>query len=679
MMRTACACSAGLVVLVVIGLGPASAAPHIRFPDDAGHVDVTKPPYSADPTGVADSTDALQRAIDDLTGKGAEAFATRRILYLPNGTYRLTASLRFNNDRDAHSSEGGGSCILGETHDGVVLRLDDSLPQYADPGNPQPIISTINPGKWGNVAFMLSVMNLTLDAGRGNPGASGIRFIASNQGSLKDVVIRSSDPQGVGHAGIDMATASIPGPALIKNVRIEGFDYGIRIASPHYHTTIEHAEIIAPRVAGIHVTQHSISIRGLRTRGDAPALVSEDTDSFVVLIDADLHADAAVSPAIQSRGHLVLRDIRTRGYPSALKHGEQMANDADIDHWTSTPTVRLDDSAAAVDPLPVEETPAVTWDDPSTWVSPLPFLDNPGSQLADDDWNDDSQAIQAAIDSMGDGQHTLYFPPGNYKIDQTIILRGNVRRVCGLWSKVGSKPEIEQAGQPLFLIPEGTTHPVVFDMFNYPPQPRRRANAFLENRSPHDVILQHVYVGHGPAYVNRGATGRLFLEDVCALAHHYYAKHSGDRELLALPQANPQFDFGDQQVWARQFNPEQFGTMLHSDGGKLWILGMKTEMPGTAIHAVGGAHVELLGGTFMPVEHDDRQMPAFVIRDSTVALAIAEYVGMHRVNGRQEPRGAYRTLVEATRNQSRTVLLAERAPRRLGGRAFALPRFESVP
>ena len=47
-------------------------------------------------------------------------------------------------------------------------------------------------------------MNLTLDAGRGNPGAIAIQFISNNDGGLEDVTIRSAD--GGGPIGLDLRT-----------------------------------------------------------------------------------------------------------------------------------------------------------------------------------------------------------------------------------------------------------------------------------------------------------------------------------------------------------------------------------------------------------------------------------------------------------------------------------------
>lgn len=77
------------------------------LPDAPGGpvVDVTAPPYGADPTGVADATAAIQAALDDVGAMGGG------VVHLPAGTYRVAPPA------------GAGHALLMQ-HDGVVLRGD---------------------------------------------------------------------------------------------------------------------------------------------------------------------------------------------------------------------------------------------------------------------------------------------------------------------------------------------------------------------------------------------------------------------------------------------------------------------------------------------------------------------------------------------------------------------------
>jgi hypothetical protein len=56
--------------------------------------------------------------------------------------------------------------------------------------------------------------------------------------------------------------------------------------------------------------------------------------------------------------------------------------------------------------------------------------------------------------------------------------------------------------------------------------------------------------------------GTLFIEDVCSNPSTFFVFHEG-------------------QVFARQLNVENQGTHILNDGGRLWILGLKTERGGT--------------------------------------------------------------------------------------------------
>ena len=73
----------------------------VSFPTDAGVIDVTRAPYHAKGDGVADDTAALQRAIDDHTGK-------RNVIFLPAGTYLVAGTLRCPT-RTATASRSGAS------------------------------------------------------------------------------------------------------------------------------------------------------------------------------------------------------------------------------------------------------------------------------------------------------------------------------------------------------------------------------------------------------------------------------------------------------------------------------------------------------------------------------------------------------------------------------------------
>ncbi len=92
------------------------------IPEISGPVmDVTKPPYQADPTGKTDSTAAIQAAINE-AGKMKGA-----VVYLPAGTYRVappegsSAALKIEENNIVLRGDGAGKTFL--FNDAVVMRL----------------------------------------------------------------------------------------------------------------------------------------------------------------------------------------------------------------------------------------------------------------------------------------------------------------------------------------------------------------------------------------------------------------------------------------------------------------------------------------------------------------------------------------------------------------------------
>lgn len=130
-------------------------------------------------------------------------------------------------------------------------------------------------------------------------------------------------------------------------------------------------------------------------------------------------------------------------------------------------------------------------------------------------------------------------------------------------------------------------------------------------------------------------------------------------------------------MFARQFNPEQFGVMAKSDGGQVWMLGVKTETLGTMFHAVNGARVEVLGGTFLRSYADERGMPSFVIEDAAMNFTVAEMVGLEWKGGKQVPKGSYKIVVTETHDGETKSLDSAKALRRVEKRGFVMPLYRS--
>ncbi len=559
------------------GLGrPLAGAENIVYPADAGVVDVTRPPYNAKGDGVHDDTAAIQKALSDHPNQGA-------IIYLPNGIYLVSDTLRWPHGR-GDGDEEKNTGIQGQSRGGAVLKLKDACSGFASSRRPKPVIWT---GSAPAQRFGNEVRNLTIDTGAGNPGACGLQFIASNQGGVYDVSIVSGDGQGV--CGLDMGYTDEQGPCLIKNVKVTGFDTGVRVATSVASETFEHIELAHQNRVGLRNDGQPCTVRGLVSLNAVTAIHA--AGGFTTLVGCDLKGRAGASdrPAVVSEAGAAIFDLKTTGYRVAIRRGDSTSvKGPNVTRWLSKPASSLFASPDGDLRLPVRETPVVPWDDPSAWARPATM----GAE-------DDAPAIQKAIDS---GATTVYLPRGAYRIGTTIVIRGKVRRIvgCRAWLEVGDP--LSRDAKPLFRFADGAAPVVVIEGlatgFSGGPY------WFVEHDSFRTLVLRRLMINFQAAEAYRTGphgSGDLFIEDV----------------------VGRYFRFRRQKVWARQFNPEGDGVHIENDGGTVWVLGLKTEGGGPLLDARGGSSTEILGGLSYTVG-DSERAPMFVLRDSRAAISFSE-------------------------------------------------------
>jgi hypothetical protein len=532
---------------------PIRPASSIVFPDDAGAADVRKE-YGAKGDGVTDDTEALQKAFNSNNDDHG------RLIHLPAGTYLVSRKLVCLRD----GKPWYGLQLIGEHRDRTILKLKDKCPGFDNPEKPETFVQfSSKESVWGNMAHWNSCWNLTIDTGSGNPGAIATNYYASNHGSMRDCVIRSGD--GAGVCGINM-NGPWPGPCLVADSQIVGFDTGIAVGTREYGVTFRNVLLDRQRKVGLWNQSNLVSVHRLRVRDCAgPAIQNLRRDwvpGMLTLIDSDLGGRGQEIPAIEDVQSVVwLRNVKASGYAGVLKGVPSPV----VQHASGKPQ-GLWPPSGVVPNLPSQDPPVIPWDPPELWAR-----------------GGNADQTQKAIDS---GKTTVYIPYGEHTYEKPVVIRGNVRRIIGMKTNLGSGKGLN--GGPMWIY-ESTAAPAVEFCF--------LTCGTLEHRAPKPLVLRTM---RGCAYSgNAKGCGPLFIEDVCAGPWTF---------------TNPI------RVWAWQWNPEVDTYQVKAAGGAFWVCGWKTEGNGTQF-VLDGSVLELLGGLVYPHNMKDG-IPMFTFKDSAAAMLV---------------------------------------------------------
>jgi len=561
----------------------------ITFPADGGIVDVRE--YGAIPDDEGDDTAAIQSALDAYPNGN-------RIVYLPPGVFVVRDTLRWP------AGDGGGNAqkrtiLQGAGESLSILRLPQNTGGFSDGAKPKPLIWT---GGAPAQRFRNAVRDLTIEIGPQNVGAIGLQFNASNQGTIRNVAIRASD--GSGKTGLDLGHCDEIGPLLVRHLSVEGFEVGISTKWPVNSNTFEHLVLSKQRRLGWWNYHQMVFVRDLVSENRVPSIYNEkDSWGSVTLLGAHLHAihPDRNTPAIHNQRQLYLRNVEVIGYGLAVNNDDKGRDKGDIPpagilkEDTSHKNVRslfreVGDGTLAqsgeISRLPVKETPEVPWGDPvREWANLIDFGADPTGVA------DASPALQKAIDS---GSRTLYLPAGaNFLFSNVVEIRGPVQRLIGLEGRFTTE------GAPIWKLVDGK-HPQ-----KLPDAPvviiERMSNqgGGAEIRVLHESARTLVISSATGFAIDGIGKGDLFLDDLC-----------GHLDRVAPGQS----------AWCRQLNSEREGLKCRNAGGKLWILGMKTEKTGTLIDTTAGGITELNGLFLFSDSGWNEGEAAFTVADATLNL-----------------------------------------------------------
>jgi hypothetical protein len=578
--------------------GAAQAQAPIAFPQDGGIVDVRD--YGATPNDETDDTAALQKALD--------AFPNgNRIVYLPQGTWIVTDALRWPKGTGGNGEKR--TILQGAGISLTKVRLPDGTPGFGDE-KPKALIWT---GEKPAQRFRNAVRDLTIEVGKNNPGAIGLQFNASNQGTIRNVAIIAAEDSG--KIGLDMGFTDEIGPLLVRNLKVEGFETGIVTKWPVNSITFENIHLRGQRKLGWHNYHQMIFVRGLVSENKVTAIYNEkDSWGTVTLLDSKIIGlnPPPNTPGILNQRQMVFRNVEISGYPVSVDNADKGRDKGDV----VAPALIGDDTSHAnvsslfrevkdktfttageIKNLPIKETPEIEWGDSATWANIIKFGADPTGK------NDSSAALQAAIDS---GAHTVYLPAGaEFRFESEVELRGPIRRIIGLEGRFVTE------GKAVWKLVDGK------HLRGLPDAPTVIIERMNGRSGGHSITLRHeskraLVVSSVIGFETEGrGNGDIFLDDFCGR--------------LMLYQAG-------QSAWCRQLNTEHNGTMLQNNGAKLWILGMKTEKIGTIIETLGGGVTDANGVFLYANQGWTPEVPAFIISQSSVTLR-----GINQRNFTQKP------------------------------------------
>lgn len=558
-----------LLIFICYPLRAADWPQTVFVPRDANLVNVRD--YGARGDGITDDTTALQKAVRDNLNK-------HRTLFFPAGTYLISDSIPW----------AGADGIFwpwltwqGEGAARSIIRLKDSAPGFSDKKAPRAMTKTgcyKGDGRGENAAHSCYFFDLTFDAGNNNPGAVAIDFNAHNNGAIVRVNILSQD--GKGFAGLLLNRD--PGPCLIKNLSVRGFDYGIKLQSLLFSVTFEKIFLREQNIVGLENGGNVAAIRHLFSNNKVPAVTQQGWAAMTVLIDSQLKGGAPEGVAVESRNAptALLRNVSTQGYAAAFrnqdKDGAPMGTrvpSGKVAEYVMGNKFSLFQAPRKTLNLPVLETPEYLDDKQENWANIAAF----GNVT-----NDASAAVQKAVDS---GKPVIYFPLGSYKFSTPVRVRGNVRRIVGFGSRFN-----EANGKTLFRFEN--RQPVILENFRF------FSGGKLENAAAAPVILKYIVGPEKYGLVSTSPKATWFFEDVC-VSHVRLGK--------------------GQKIFARQWNnePEPPGIGFENDGGTIWVLGLKSEWGNTIGLTKNRGQTEILGGLVLPAQgFKDPKTPTYICENA---------------------------------------------------------------
>ncbi|HLI75942.1 MAG TPA: glycosyl hydrolase family 28-related protein [Acidobacteriaceae bacterium] len=458
-----------LPLLLAFTLSPLRAqSVYTQRPDDPHAVYCGPGSFGAHADGVADDTDALQAAINQVqetTGQG--------VVFLAEGRYRITRTITLWQGirvigYGAHrpvlvltphaSGFGEGHGYLGTGR--YMLQFAEKRPS---PG--QPFVDA------NEFTFYSALSNLDFEIGAGNPGAIAVRFHVAQHSFLSHMHFSV----GEGRAALE----DVGNQA--SDLVIEGGEYGIitKRTGPAWQFLLMDSRLTGQRTAAIHTEEAGMTlIRDEITHTPVAVEISHGMPEQLYARDlllSDIGQAAFVTGDVLNQHHQVtLENIQCAHVKQLLAEGEQAQGWTPI---TAPAPFFVEEKLTLgqeIDAHGREGTIALRHHERNLSTTPKPMPSDipalpPMREWANvhalgvtgDGGTDDTPALQKAIDT----HRVLYFPEGVYRLRNSLRLRPDtvligfspVATQLTLWDE---DPAFTGQGNavPLVITPKGGTN-----------------------------------------------------------------------------------------------------------------------------------------------------------------------------------------------------------------------------
>lgn len=615
-------------------------------------IDVTKPPYNADNTGKTDCTKTLQQVFTDVLKREAEAveetvkkliddsphrhnkyirntylgFETRcengilwviypefvppsRIIYFPAGTYLVSDTITYfvDNLKNVFGSKPfyelcRGIHVMGESKESVTIKLADNCKGF-EIGSKRPVLSLCNVPDCcekaaTNVAQMNTVEDLTIDCGKGNPGAVGLLYMANNSGRVQNVDIKA---QG-SWCGLRTAMKS---EGSFVNVKVEGFDYGADTPMTSL-CAYEDCDFSKNKVAAIKTYNSIMTFRNIKT---AP----------IPMFEFDNYNDGT--------------------------YGQYYCIDCDVTVKGDTKGNNIYSEKASIierEAFPVN----------NRSINPHDYVCVDDFGAVGDGETDCTDAIQAAMNS---GKPIVLFGDGHYLINGEINIPETVKTVdfmfCDLFagdaiidrSDIGVFNITEDSKDMLFL-----ENLYAYDQFH-------GMFRLIKHGAKRDLCMSDLHTQAASMYFNTVSGSKVYMDN-CACTTGTYSTNL----ILSIPGRRPiysaviPYEFHGQTVYGRQVNPERADVEMLNDGSTILIDGLKVEGPGTALKSVNGGKNQI-NIFWAGIGKADAQNALFDMEDSELTFTGGIMAG-------QKEDTAYNILFKDSKNGNEAVITSKDMP-----------------